>query len=134
MTLGTIIATRQLTLDGPDGARPVIVRIGRPRRQRTGEWACPFRIAGLGRQRLDHAYGEDAFQALQLALEAIRIQLETARQKVTWLGLPVAVAFPRQVPAFDEDLTIRLGRLIDGQVIRWARKARDRGRHRGSRR
>ncbi len=133
MTLGTVIATRELTVDGPNRPRRVVLRIGKPRRQRTGEWACLFGVTGLGRQSVHRAYGEDAVQALQLALEAIRIHLDTSPRSVTWLGLPVAVAFPRQVPSFDEKLAIRLTRLVDREVMRWARKARRNVRRRPSR-
>ena len=99
-----------------------MLRIGKPRRERTGEWACPFRITGLGSQGLRRAFGEDAVQALQLALEAIRGQLETCGRSVKWLDLPVAVAFPRQIPSFDEELAARLTRLVDKEVARWAGK------------
>ncbi|MGH2608961.1 MAG: DUF6968 family protein [Tepidiformaceae bacterium] len=122
MTLGAVIATRELTIHGPKGARRVVLRIGKPRRQGTGAWACPFRIAGLGRQGVDRAYGEDAVQALQLALEVIRIQLDTSERSVTWLGLPVAVAFPRQILSGDVTLAVRLTRLVDREVIRWTRE------------
>lgn len=101
-SLGPIIATRELELQAHTGSRQVVVRLGKPRHRRTGEWACPFQITGLGTRRIDHACGEDAIQALQLALEAVRLRLSASDEKLTWCGLPLEVAFPRQVPAFEK--------------------------------
>ena len=72
--LGPVIARRELVRVG--SRRPVVVEIGKPRRRPTGEWACPYRIGGLGRSGVKQAYGEDAVQALQLALDGVRAHLE----------------------------------------------------------
>src|SRR5882672_10246463 len=96
-SLGKIIATREFSAKRPAGTVRVLVRIGSPRRRQTGEWACPFEVTGLGRQRLKHALGIDAFQAVQLVFQAIRVELQSKKHKVTWLGLGLETILPRPV-------------------------------------
>jgi hypothetical protein len=88
-----IIAERELGIAGDPSAR-VTVRIGRPYRRATGEWACPFQFVGLSASGCTAAYGEDGVQALQLGLEMIRILLAASGKDLVWNeeGFPPAEA------------------------------------------
>ena len=75
--LPDVIAERELEV-GDDPPRKVMVRVGRPVQQPTGEWACPFQIEGLWSKHTRRAaYGEDSLQALQLGLEMLRITIRS---------------------------------------------------------
>lgn len=92
--LGTVIAERVLDLKSSlRSTTKVIVRIGRPRRDRqlTRDWYCPIRILGIGMDRVQVAYGIDSVQALQLAQTMIAATLVLYYQRLnpgtlTWLG------------------------------------------------
>jgi hypothetical protein len=87
--LGTVIATRELVLDGN---KAVIVRIGKPHRPRGDEfYACPYHISGPGLNRLSYAAGVDSVDALQWAFQKIGIELRatidaSASKKLRWEG------------------------------------------------
>lgn len=91
------------------------------------DWLCPYQIVGLGGSRVEVAYGLDAIQALQLALEAIRLKLERISQ-CTWEGGDNGdTGFPRSVPSsFGRDFSIRVERHIDVEVARMLEMARRR--------
>ncbi|HYD46948.1 MAG TPA: hypothetical protein VEB21_01305 [Terriglobales bacterium] len=92
--------------------RPVQVRIGFPAPARR-DWRCPYQIVGLGSRRVRYAYGVDSMQALQMALEAVAIELRPHRSQLSWLntlgltGLyrPVPIGFG---PKFAEQLEERI--------------------------
>jgi hypothetical protein len=106
--LGTIIATRELSLTG--GGR-VLIEIGQ-QLQAEGdplEYRCPYRITGLGRGRIRMISGVDAVQALLLALQTIGTDLYTSSEyeagTLVWpddrsrnLGFPVAEALRDLLP------------------------------------
>jgi hypothetical protein len=74
--LGTPIASRRLTFS--DG-RTITVRIGKPRKFPDGtDYYCPYKIAGIGDERIRYAGGVDAVQALQLTLARIGSDLYTS--------------------------------------------------------
>jgi hypothetical protein len=98
VTSGTPIAVRQLTLV-PSG-RPVVVELDAPGRRRSGEWACTYRVRGLGRVRAGRTLGEDGFQAIQLAFAAVRRELEPFGPRLTWTGEPGELGLPAAVPDF----------------------------------
>jgi hypothetical protein len=58
-------------------AQDVRIEIHRPYQTPTGEWACPAEIRGL-HPELAAMRGEDALQALALALDLVRRLLEDA--------------------------------------------------------
>jgi hypothetical protein len=95
---GAPIATRQLNLV-PSG-RPVTLELDAPVRRRSGEWACTYRITGLGRARAGRVAGEDGFQAIQLAFAAVRRELEPFGPRLTWIGEPGELGLPAMVPDF----------------------------------
>ncbi len=77
-SLGQVVAVRRLQRYGEPG-HPVIVRIGVPRKLRGGwDWGCPVEIHGLDAPHLRYVFGVDAFQALQLGLDYIAIQVATS--------------------------------------------------------
>jgi hypothetical protein len=99
-----LIAERKLELQEPSGAtRPVVVRIGKPVfvARDGGHWNTPYEIDGLesaGHLYASSAFGEDAVQALVLALEKIGAELAFYAQRhgtLSWLGLPGDHGFPR---------------------------------------
>jgi hypothetical protein len=94
----TPIAARRLTLV-PSG-RPVLVELDAPRELRAGAWDCAYRIRGLGRTRARRVRGADGLQALQLALEAVRRELEPFGSRLTWTGEAGELGLPASVPDY----------------------------------
>src|SRR4051794_27281540 len=124
---GRPIATRVLTR--LDGKSPLVVEIGAPRQRRTGEWECPYRIRGLkpkpGRRR--RALGEDAVQALELVLQAIRLDLEQRPETLTFTGEPGEVGFSQFYPdVFGPVVRQRVIRTIDRELEREGRRLKRR--------
>jgi hypothetical protein len=65
-------------------ARPVVVRIGRPRRDRkhvNGDWVCPFDITGIRGRYKRWIFGIDGVQALALAFHIIPVELGSLAQR-----------------------------------------------------
>jgi hypothetical protein len=107
--VGTVIARRTI-VDAKSGTR-IVVSIGAPVFIGDGwDWACPYRINGLGRTVFGHAHGIDAVQALQLVSLDIRHALEQTGRKFTWFGHSSwQFGFPKMVngigvPAFERHL------------------------------
>jgi hypothetical protein len=98
----------------------VTVQIGMPR-QSGDAWVCPFEITGLGSAKVAHGCGEDAVQALILALASIRAARDRSSPPLTWLsGDAGDTGFPRFVPdAFGIDFSRRIERLIDRETDRF---------------
>src|SRR6476659_9108820 len=84
-TLGTPVATRRLKVEGPNG--PVVeIRIGKPRKEPSGQWVCAFEIAGLEHGGTTLVHGVDALQALALTFVAARRLLRESSRQFTWIG------------------------------------------------
>lgn len=123
------IATRHLARS--DTGAPVTVQLGRPRRRRTGEFECRYRVRGLGRARMGRALGEDSVQALQLAFEAVRLELEPHAAILTWYGAHGETGFPQYVPyslggRFRKRLEAMITREIDREVRRLEHRSKRR--------
>jgi hypothetical protein len=82
--LGRVIARRELAR--ATSGSPVLIEIGIPRRRAEAEWACPYRIRGIGRRGIRYAFGVDAVQALQLVQQAIWHDLKPHERELSWLG------------------------------------------------
>jgi hypothetical protein len=93
------IAVRRFAVVGEAG-REVVLTIGKPRRDRRpgGDWICTVLIEGTPSERRWRAPGVDAVQALQIAMEDARRELDASGLPLTWvdegepgdLGLPLA--------------------------------------------
>jgi hypothetical protein len=115
------IAARRLALV-PSG-RPVLVELVAPRERREGSWDCAYRIRGLGRMRAGRALGEDSLQALQLALEAVRRELEPFGARLTWTGEAGELGLPASVPDyFGGAFRRRVERLVQLEAERETRR------------
>jgi len=125
-----VIAERRLmTRSHP--RRAVVVSLGRPRQTEADHWECPFRISGAGTRLVESGRGIDAFQALTLALERIRHALDRLETPVVWDGVfDDHSGFNRSIPWIPEPRrgdqmsirkgTMRLERIVDREVRRWA--------------
>ena len=117
-----IPGTRRLRVSAR-GNRWATVTLGVPRREGR-DWACSFRISGLGERVVDDAYGVDAIQAVQVALDGIRAALEGTGQTFSWLGLRGETGFPRFVPhSLGLEFAERINRFMDRETNRFVRSA-----------
>lgn len=89
-SVGEIIAARKFIL-ARQGHQPVdvIVLMGTPEKFADHtNYYCPYQIKGFGRDKLMAIGGVDAFQAMQLALGTIRVELEVIEKdsggRLTW--------------------------------------------------
>ena len=86
--LGPVVASRTLTEEG-QRANQVEIVLGMPRRLGTDS-ECRFAIRGLEGGSVQTIVGSDSFQALQLAIQVLRVRLEEAGGRFLWLpGDPV---------------------------------------------
>jgi hypothetical protein len=118
--LGSVIATR--TMHVSPKLTPVTLSVGAPVHVGKGwDWACPYKIAGLGKVIRGSAFGADAVQAIQLVSLALREDLEKTRKKLIFLDQEFwQFGFPKQVVAFcDPELEKRLTRVIDVEIAKW---------------
>jgi hypothetical protein len=118
-----VVAEREFPLRGP-AERVVSVRIGvpEPDAQHPGTFRCPFQVTGLSDDSVQHAYGVDSFQALNLALVGVRHFIKTNATvlaafhegfSLTWEDSSWEVALPVWVPAHDADQLRRLERFLE---------------------
>jgi hypothetical protein len=113
-----VIATRHVKAGT---TTKVTVRLMAPYLEKDSTWVCAFAIRGLGRSPINAGYGIDAFQALQNALEAIRVRLEQSGRRLSWVERDDP-GFPRYVPYFfGSAVSRRLSRLVDREVESFAR-------------
>lgn len=82
------------------GRQPVTLELAVPRAGPHGQWVCVYRIRGLGRARTNRAVGDDGLHALQLALGAVRRELEPFAGRLTWAGEPGELGLPESVPDY----------------------------------
>lgn len=97
--LGQPIAERELERSGERRARAGF-RIGRPRRAREGDYECRYELYGFGRSRRMRIFGVDEVQALQLALVAVRAELQRMDNEAIWLEEPAYRGLPLTVPTY----------------------------------
>lgn len=114
------LAVRKLR-DAGRGNRSITITLGLPRRAGK-DWLCPYGITGLGKRISKDVFGVDAIQAILLAMEAIRLDLEKTGRRLSWLGEDGETGFPRLVPTFfGAEFAARVNRIIDLEVSRLAR-------------
>ncbi len=91
-SVGKVVAARKFIL-AREGHQPVdvIVLMGKPEKfPDHTNYYCPYQFKGDGRDKLMAIGGVDAFQAMQLALATIRVELEVIEKdsggRLTWEG------------------------------------------------
>jgi hypothetical protein len=95
------IAVRRFSVIGEPG-REVVLTIGKPRQDPRpgGDWICSVLIEGVPNERRWRVPGVDAVQALQLALEHARRELDASGLPLAWLdeGEPGDLGLPLSAP------------------------------------
>jgi hypothetical protein len=118
MSTAQWIATRTLTDDKGD---EVIVKIGVPERVDEHEWKCPLQIG----ETTKYAHGTDSMQALILAHEGTRVELEKLGPH-SWVE-PDFHGLPRLVPIFfGAAFTRKVEEMIDRELEAFGEAARKR--------
>jgi hypothetical protein len=133
--LGPVLGARELQIVGLP-RKTVIVRLGKPRKQPTREWACPFQVTGLGQRGVQHGYGEDGIQAVGNALQGIRVALDRSRTNLAWVGGEAGwTGFERSIPtSLGVAFGRKLERLVDREISQLVRTLERRHRARMKRR
>ncbi|MFT3768499.1 MAG: hypothetical protein QM820_23885 [Minicystis sp.] len=114
------VAVRRFSVVGGAG-REVVLTIGKPRRDPRpgGDWVCTVLIEGIPNERRWRAPGVDAVQALQIALEDARRELDASGLPLTWLdeGEPGDLGLPLSAPTgFGLSFQQRVERYIERQL------------------
>ncbi|KFA90807.1 DUF6968 family protein [Archangium violaceum] len=121
--LGTVIAERTLTVGGQKDSS-VWIRIGKPRKDRsTNNYFCPYSFEGLDDRKVREAWGMDSIQALQNALQSIRLELTPHADALSWEGGQNGwLGFPKLIPdSFGPTFTLRLEKMVERETDRFAR-------------
>ena len=122
------IATR--TLSDPETGSVVKVSLSSPQLGADGVWECMYRIEEVGERHDGKGYGEDGCQALSLALEKIRVFLDSRPRSLSWNGMEPGLTGFHRVPTsigFGIGFVRRLEALIDREVEQFAQEAIARG-------
>jgi hypothetical protein len=70
-----------------------------------------------------YVFGIDSFQALQLAMQGAGAVLESARQKLEWLGQTEDLGMPKFLPWLPKPQQARLEALVERELTKWVRQA-----------
>jgi hypothetical protein len=107
------------------GGRPVVVTIGVPQPVPGSDWGCPLQITGLNTtwRRPRYVFGIDGFQALHLAMQGAGMVLESASQKLEWLGQTEDLGLPRFLPWLPKPQQARLEAIVERELTKWVRDA-----------
>ena len=108
----------------PSG-KPVVVTLGVPQPVPGSDWGCPLQITGLNTtwRRPKYVFGIDSFQALHLAIQDAGVVLESARQKLEWLGQTEDLGMPKFLPWLPKPQQDRLETMIEHEVTKSLRRA-----------
>lgn len=108
------LATRILKIIVNGKQQEVAVRIEAPRQAPEGSWYCDYAIAWPSDPRQAAVWGVDAFQAIQLTLERIGLDLYTnpyhAARELVWekpgdgYGFPVPPLIRGELIGADRDM------------------------------
>lgn len=109
-------------LTEPATGEELVVALYAPELTADGVWECCYQIGTSDtNQGMRRAYGEDALQALSLALEAIRIDLRDSGRKLSWQGNePGLTGFHRVTYALGFQLVQKLEGMIDSEIDKYA--------------
>jgi hypothetical protein len=111
-------------LEDPATGQKILVALDAPQLASDGVWECSYEIRGVdAAPNVRRACGEDALQALSLALEAIRIDLRDSGRKLSWLGNePGITGFHRVTYALGLQLVEKLESMIDAETEKYAQE------------
>lgn len=111
-------------LEEPATGQKILVALDAPQLAEGGVWECSYEIrVGDAAPNVRKAYGEDALQALSLALEAIRIDLRDSGRQLSWLGnQPGLTGFHRVTYALGLQLVEKLESMIDAETEKYAQE------------
>ena len=117
------IAARRV-FKAPSG-KPVVVTVGVPQFVPGSDWGCPLQITGLNRtwRRPKYVFGIDSFQALTLAMQGAGVMLESAGQKLEWLGQTEDLGMPKFLPWLPKPQQARLEAIVEREITKWVRRA-----------
>ena len=117
------IAARRV-FKAPNG-KPVVVTLGVPQAVPGSDWGCALQITGLNTtwRRPKYVFGIDSFQALHLAMQGAGAVLESARQKLEWLGQTEDLGMPKVLPWLPKPQQARLEAMIEREVTKWVHRA-----------
>jgi hypothetical protein len=117
------IAARRV-YKAPSG-KPIVVTLGVPQPVPGSDWGCPLQITGLNTtwRRPKYVFGIDSFQALHLAMQGAGAVLESARQKLEWLGQTEDLGMPKFLPWLPKPQQDRLAAMIERELTKWVRRA-----------
>jgi len=104
---------------------PVVVTLGVPQAVPGSDWGCPLQITGLNTswRRPKYVFGIDGFQALHLAMQGAGVVLESAKQKLEWLGQTEDLGMPKFLPWLPKPQQARLEAIIEREITNWVRRA-----------
>ncbi|MFB4275628.1 MULTISPECIES: DUF6968 family protein [unclassified Nonomuraea] len=120
------IAHRMLVLR-TDPPRDVVVALGVPYEEPTGEWSCPYRIDGLdGWEHERKVTGLDSFEAVELAMAMVRTALAGSHEAkgglLAWDDAPEGKRARTVYVSVDEDRNIAyIGmkhEIVPGEAVR----------------
>ncbi len=87
--MSVVIAERALEYFGDDGVQPGFARVCLPFDEGRN-WRCDYHLAWPGYDYKRYACGEDSWQALQLAMQIIPVQISISEAfksgQLGWLG------------------------------------------------
>lgn len=117
------IAARRV-FKAPSG-KPVVVTLGVPQAVPGSDWGCPLQITGLNTtwRRPKYVFGIDSFQALHLAMQGAGVVLESAKQKLEWLGQTEDLGMPKFLPWLPKPQQARLEAMVEHEVTKSLRRA-----------
>lgn len=107
-----------------DPTKSLTVRVFAPERVAPDEWSCAISVAaGTTNLAERRVFGIDGLQALALAIEALRLDVEDQAGAWTWAGgAPGDPGLPRVVASpFGREFSARLNRQIDAAIDRHAK-------------
>ena len=105
--------------------KPVVVTLGVPQPVPGSDWGCPLQITGLNTtwRRPKYVFGIDGFQALHLAMQDAGAVLESAGQKLEWLGQTEDLGMPKFLPWLPKPQQARLEAIVERELTNWVRRA-----------
>jgi hypothetical protein len=68
-------------------------------------------------------FGIDSFQALHLGMQGAGVVLESAKQKLEWLGQTEDLGMPKFLPWLPKPQQARLEAIVERELTKWVRRA-----------